>query len=500
MKKDKGHVSYTFLIIDDEGFKNGKLQNLVIDKKKDSLKAFLFSYHNTEGGIFPSGYDNRSNLVIEHLVDINMNDIFNFLKVDIVNHDEPNNPGGDEEPGSGSNVYCYMVETYNWHACSGTLATGTHTDPSECYCEDTLNCKLPYFGFASSDLYCTSDANINSAGNTYLYENYSNGAGGDNTTSYEIVNNEIIISSIVENILPDGADPLAFKLGLNTASTLYSWFVHDDQEQVYKEIGVFLEQNSFSQQAKNVAVAAINVLMDDSELSLMEIVRILRDMDKKCQSDIIYNALFVNSSFNITFFDALIKPVDKHIAFRDLPNSNNVDEVPVGALANTQPNRGYDPQVGDFTIIDFSDNFLDNTTDLGIAVVLYHEMVHAYLIHLYHERKLLAKFPNYTELNSSMNNYFQNPTASNLNLLNKKMHDVMKEFIDLMAESVYQWSLDNNVSGINIEYAKKLVWGGLYGYDVFSKNLTTTEQIECKAIIDRETQNKSDAKGTKKCN
>jgi len=53
---------------------------------------------------------------------------------------------------------------------------------------------------------------------------------------------------------------------------------------------------------------------------------------------------------------------------------------------------------------------------------------------------------------------------------------------------------------VDLEYARKLVWGGLNGYNVFEDNLTETEQNEAQTLLAYENFNDtSNAKGTKTC-
>ena len=75
------------------------------------------------------------------------------------------------------------------------------------------------------------------------------------------------------------------------------------------------------------------------------------------------------------------------------------------------------------------------------------------------------------------------------------------DFIDQIAESIVAYCNYNNIDGVNFVYAKKLVWGGLNGYDVFSDNLTLAQRNEAQTLLAYENSNiTTNAKGTKTCN
>ncbi|TDE42866.1 hypothetical protein E0I26_11855, partial [Flavobacterium rhamnosiphilum] len=181
--------------------------------------------------------------------------------------DAPGGSGTDNgDPSGGGSAYCYNVSIIINYPCSGLSSTGTHYHDSACGCKDTPGCSSPFSQYLS-DTFCTSNSNSTTAASTYLANNNQSGGGNSNVT---ITNNNIIISSIIENQVPEGADPLAFKLNLASDSDAYNWLVNTATIDEYNALGSYLEKNIFSQEAKAFAVEIINywianTLNSDSE-------------------------------------------------------------------------------------------------------------------------------------------------------------------------------------------------------------------------------------------
>ncbi|WP_165929442.1 C1 family peptidase, partial [Flavobacterium rhamnosiphilum] len=172
--------------------------------------------------------------------------------------DAPGGSGTDNgDPSGGGSAYCYNVSIIINYPCSGLKSTGTHYHDSACGCKDTPGCSSPFSQYLS-DTFCTSDSNSTAAASTYLANNNQSGGGNSNVTT---ANNNIIISSIIENQVPEGADPLAFKLNLASDSDAYNWLVNTATIDEYNALGFFLEENPFSDEAKAFANLAIDYLI-----------------------------------------------------------------------------------------------------------------------------------------------------------------------------------------------------------------------------------------------
>ena len=100
-----------------------------------------------------------------------------------------------------------------------------------------------------------------------------------------------------------------------------------------------------------------------------------------------------------------------------------------------------------------------------------------------------------------MDNFFNDSTNVILgSVYEKKMHDIYVDFIDQIAESIVAYCVANNINDVDLAYAKKLVWGGLYGNEVFNNSLTLPQQNEATTLFNYENlNNTTNAKGTKTC-
>jgi len=224
--------------------------------------------------------------------------------------------------------------------------------------------------------------------------------------------------------------------------------------------------------------------------------------DSPCQAKVIYKALFVDSSFTNTFKEALIKPNNWHINFKDLDTGEGEPPMQNNTGARVLPSIETHPDYGRTVILEFNNDHLNQATNLGYINTLYHEMLHAYILHLHLKGELLNVYPQYLDLNTAMQNFLSDLENETLGIIyEKEMHNIYVDFIDLLANSLLQYCLDNNITGVNLTYAKKLVWGGLNGNDIFYNNLTTEQQIDAQALLAYENSNISaNAKGPKTCN
>lgn len=256
--------------------------------------------------------------------------------------------------------------------------------------------------------------------------------------------------------------------------------------------------NSCDPSVREFSFFALDAFLNsqDPDVSLEVIFRLFNGFTKVCHAEIMYKAIEVNSPFVNTFRNDLAYARDNNIAIQDLPASQipgNVNSaVTYYQLTST-------PEYNDIVLIVFEEDYLNNASDLALIVTLYHEMVHATMVDLYHEGKLLDNYPNYTSLNTAFDNYFQDSSTINGDILDKEMHDIYIDFIDPIAESIHKYCQENNISSVDLAYAKKLVWGSLGAYDVFTENLTPTEQTEALNLLNNEQQNNNDAVSEKTC-
>lgn len=72
----------------------------------------------------------------------------------------------------------------------------------------------------------------------------------------------------------------------------------------------------------------------------------------------------------------------------------------------------------------------------------------------------------------------------------------MKDFISKMANSIYNYAISKNISGISAQYCENLAWGTMYGYDLFNQTLTPQQQLQNGNTAAIEQDNLQGAKGT----
>ncbi|SDQ11895.1 hypothetical protein [Flagellimonas zhangzhouensis] len=250
-KKSVDYTSFTFYMTDDDLEDPTILQNLMVVKRKNELEVYRFFYGGAEKGTLPHDYNMAQNTTFEKLLDFDMDEMGSLASKEPCLMDDPDCNGGG---GNNGGVYCYNVEVYISYACSGNGATGTHYHDSDCNCTDgNGSCSSPYTDY-QNEMFCTSDSSSNGAAQEYVSENNFGGGG----TSYTSEGSDILISSVVENNMPEGADPLAYKIGLNTATPVYNWFIAANNEAFYELVGEFMEMNGSSVETRTLAQNVIN--------------------------------------------------------------------------------------------------------------------------------------------------------------------------------------------------------------------------------------------------
>ncbi len=218
---------------------------------------------------------------------------------------------------------------------------------------------------------------------------------------------------------------------------------------------------------------------------------LIDDMDKECPKDIIINFLNTDSDMVNIINSLFFGNSNNNIRFSDvdLPSS-------LGALASTVPPANMTLDENTHLDIRFDNNYLDNTTDLSIALITSHELVHVFLIYLYINDELLTTYPNYTEMSIAFENFDSNPTELNMEILQGEMHSVYDDFIDDMANATYSFAQANNINGATEEYCRKFAIGHHQNTDAF-QSLTPSQQTEYSTIAANEQNGLTDAKGSK---
>ena len=472
IEKDDGYHSYTFPILRDVD--NGLLENLVFSSQDDgTYDTFVVTY----------------DLTIDQ-----QGDLLEGLDVDLqgkVTKTQVNDLGLPTDLMGKVTADCVLIVT---EYCS----CGQHPNSDGNY----LGCSSSCYSTSSAE-HCTGGAisNNDPDGNPPNTDTDTSGGhqegGGEGTggaTSPTCTRNcidEACSSTEALNNLTNS---------LNLPPALAACLEGDDKCEQVTALAEFSQHNPDDLEFAQITAQA---LCNDSELQVIDVLGIVPQMeDSPCQAKVIYKALFVDSSFTNTFKEALIKPNNWHINFKDLDTGEGEPPMQNNTGARVLPSIETHPDYGRTVILEFNNDHLNQATNLGYINTLYHEMLHAYILHLHLKGELLNVYPQYLDLNTAMQNFLSDLENETLGIIyEKEMHNIYVDFIDLLANSLLQYCLDNNITGVNLNYAKKLVWGGLNGNDIFYNNLTTEQQIDAQALLAYENSNISaNAKGPKTCN
>lgn len=260
--------------------------------------------------------------------------------------------------------------------------------------------------------------------------------------------------------------------------------------------------SSYDQSDMEFAVEAAQALCGDSNLEFDDLESFISGMDKRCQALAVFRSISkIDSPFTNKIKNYFLLTNTNSLNLQDLATGESVADEPE-MPANVGARVLYEPAADGTIILQFNNTHLDTATTLGFINTFYHELVHAYILRLYYSGELLNEYPIYTDLKIAIDNFLNDETNTVLgDIFDKEMHDIYVDFIDEIAESIVAYCNYNNINGVNLVYAKKLVWGGLNGYDVFFNNLTQAQQNEAQTLLAYENSNiTANAKGAKTCN
>ena len=480
------YTTYTFLVIRDEP-QEGILENYMFKEFNDgNYKQFLLTYYFT--------YDSFGNKVFDT----------NDMGVELITDESliQNRSG---------NCHPHFVEVFQGWACTfreNCTGPGNHEmGDGICGCTGVNGCYPAgetceaQFGYVFDD--CSGGGDTGDVENPHNPDNPPIGGGPGNDNSDDDNTDAIPLD-----------EPIDYAQEIMDCINNFNTFnepnfttepLHDDWLNSATDVDLIplwdfiYNQGACSNEAQEFVLRAIelHIEIDDPNTSIESIIKALFNFHKECQGELLFKALYVNSELTNKFRIDLVSSRNNHFVMQDLPadqmaNPNNTAET----LLEIFNQYGF----RDLVVIQFSQDYLDQSTDLGMIVTLFHEMVHATIVDQYHQGTLLTNYPSYNSLNLAFDNYLANKTLDNQDILDKEMHDIYIDFIDDIAEAVYQYCQNNNISGVNLEYAKKLVWGSLGAYDVFTENLTPSEQTEALNLLNNEQTNNSNAVSNKTCN
>ncbi len=243
--------------------------------------------------------------------------------------------------------------------------------------------------------------------------------------------------------------------------------LNDEQKQVFDnhpECAIYLVRNNWSIYSQNFVKEMIDATINGIDVDYVK--KTIYGINKPCQKEIIKDIVDTCSPFTELIQQTFNSTDNANIRFSNgnIPNTN----------AYTSPNWSGTPQ--NFTInIKFDDSFLNTSTNLGIISVTLHELVHAYLINLYIKGTLVATDSNYNTLLNAFIAFYNNQVQDTFDPLDNEIHNAMKNFIEKMANSIYNYATSKGIT-VTPEYCVKLAWGTMSGTDLFLTVLTTEQQ------------------------
>lgn len=123
-------------------------------------------------------------------------------------------------------------------------------------------------------------------------------------------------------------------------------------------------------------------------------------------------------------------------------------------------------------------------------------MVHAYLMQLFLNNQLVAQNNNYQSLMDAFLNFYKDRDEMTFNELDNEMHNAMHDFIDKMANSIYNYAQSINITDVSMDYCMALAWSTMQGYNLFNDVLTIQQQQNYSQIGYNEQYNTGDKKGS----
>jgi hypothetical protein len=239
---------------------------------------------------------------------------------------------------------------------------------------------------------------------------------------------------------------------------------------------------------KNFVIEAINALKQGGEVDFPR--NIIYAFNMPCQKQIVKDIIDNCSPFTNLIYQTFNTDDRANIKFTI---GSNLDDAPA-ATSSTYSGGSEKPVI----TIRFDTDYLNTATNLSIVAATLHELVHAYLMSLYIKGTLVATNSEYETLLNAYILFYANQSQETFDPLDEAMHDAMEDFINPMANSIYNYALSKNISGANPDFCLKLAWGGMHGYNLFTQSLTLEQQQQqqYETVTAIEQENASGAKGT----
>lgn len=286
-------------------------------------------------------------------------------------------------------------------------------------------------------------------------------------------------------ILPPEAYESFYNFFVGLPDDLENW-LRNQPNQLSSYLFHYLYDNGFSDESKEFAMEMIKALINGIDVNIPN--HIIYAFDKPCQKQVVKDIIDNCSPFTNMIYQTFNTDDKANIKFTNGPTSSGnpaeTSTVYTGGATNPIIN------------IKLDNTYLDNATNLSIVANTLHELVHAYLMNLYIKGTLVATNPQYETLLNAYIVFYANKTQANFNTLDDAMHNSMANFINQMANSIYNYAFSKNIPGVTSDYCIKLAWGTMNGYNLFTTTLTLSQQQEYETIAAIEQDNISGAKGS----
>ena len=254
-------------------------------------------------------------------------------------------------------------------------------------------------------------------------------------------------------------------------------------------MATYLSNSDCSNEAVEFGYIIAEILYENEDLDFEIVFRLIDGFDKRCQGQIVLETIKIESELGNLIENNLFNNLDYSIGFQDARDPNSVQ------YSLNSYNEG-NISVDNIIVVNLNEDYLNSSTDLGIVSSLSHELVHAYIFYLYHSNLLLTVYPSYTDLNTALNNYYDLSTSENFDIAEVEMHDIFGDFIEMMTDFIFNYASANDIEDVDLEYAKNLAWGSLYGYEIFE---TYPNHELAELLIAYEHSNHENAKSSKSC-
>lgn len=265
-----------------------------------------------------------------------------------------------------------------------------------------------------------------------------------------------------------------------------AWWNSSTNTTERNQIQNFLGENGCNQGDTDFAKEIINALILGGEVDFYR--KIIYLVNKPCQNQILQDVISTDSPFTNLIRDIFGNDNVANIRFSNGALSGN-------AAVSTSP-EFYGTSESYIISIKFDNDYLDNATNLSIAASVLHELVHAHLMYLFLNNQLVAQNSSYQSLMDAFLNFYKDRDEMTFNELDDEMHNAMSDYIQKMANSIYNYAQSNNIPNVSVDYCVALAWSTMQGYDLFNDVLTNQQQQNYSQIGYDEQNNTGNKKGS----